>query len=182
MDVHNAFLHGDLEEEVFMKLPPGLHKGQPEEACKLHKSLYGLRQASRCRFLKLSLELKRYGFVQSYSDYSLFTLQQNGVQLNAFLYVDNLIESGNDHEAITQFRTYLSNCFHMKDLGILKYFLGIKVARAEDGIFLCQRKYALDIIPKVRLLGAKPAKILIKQYHHLGLAQGRLFEDTEQYQ
>ncbi|GJW84560.1 retrovirus-related pol polyprotein from transposon TNT 1-94 [Tanacetum coccineum] len=76
MDVHNAFLHGDLEEEVFMKLPPGLHKGQPGEASKLH--------------------------------YSLFTLQQNGVQLNVLVYVDDLIVSGNDHEDITQFKTYLS--------------------------------------------------------------------------
>nr|GEV20470.1 retrovirus-related Pol polyprotein from transposon TNT 1-94 [Tanacetum cinerariifolium] len=100
MDVHNVFLHGDLEEEVFMKLPPGLHKGQPREACKLCKSLYGLRQAPRCWFSKLSSALKKYGFVQSYSNYSLFTLQQNGVQLNVLVYVDDLIVSGNDHEAI----------------------------------------------------------------------------------
>ncbi|GKA69167.1 retrovirus-related pol polyprotein from transposon TNT 1-94 [Tanacetum coccineum] len=181
MDVHNAFLHGDLEEEVFMKLPPGLHKGQPGEACKLRKSLYGLRQAPRCWFSKLSSALKKYGFVQSYSDYSLFTLQQNGVQLNVLMYVDDLIVSRNDHEAITQFKTYLSNCFHMKDLGNLKYFLGIEVARAKEGIFLCQRKYALDIISEVGLLGAKPAKIPMEQNHHLGLAQGRLSEDPGQY-
>nr|GEW67718.1 retrovirus-related Pol polyprotein from transposon TNT 1-94 [Tanacetum cinerariifolium] len=130
MDVHNAFLHGDLEE-VFMKLPPGLHKGQPGEACKLRKSLYGLRKAPRCWFLKLSSALKKYDFVQSYSDYSLFIQQQNMVQLNVLMYVDNLIVSENDHEAITQFDTYLSNCFHMKDLGNLKYFLGIEVAHAK---------------------------------------------------
>ncbi|GKD84791.1 retrovirus-related pol polyprotein from transposon RE2 [Tanacetum coccineum] len=151
MDVDNAFLHGDLEEEVFMKLPLGLHKGQPGEACKLRKSLYGLRQAPRCWFSKLSSALKTYGFVQSYSDYSLFTLQQNGVQLNVL------------------------------DLGNLKYFLGIEVARAKEGIFLCQRKYALDKISEVGLLGAKPAKISMEQNHHLGLAQRRLFEDPGQY-
>ncbi|GJT38133.1 retrovirus-related pol polyprotein from transposon RE2 [Tanacetum coccineum] len=118
MDVHNAFLHGDLKEEVFRKLPPVLHKGKPGEACKLRK-----------------------------------------VQLNVLVYVDNLIVSGNDHEPITQFKTNLSNCFHMKDLENLKYFLAIEVACANEGIFLCQRKYALDIISEVGLLGAKPAKI-----------------------
>ncbi|GJT37175.1 retrovirus-related pol polyprotein from transposon TNT 1-94 [Tanacetum coccineum] len=181
MDVHNTFLHVDLKEEVFMKLPPGLHKGQPREACKLRKSLYGLRHASHCWFSKLSSTLKKYRFGQSYSDYSLFNLQQNGVQLNVLMYVDDLIVSGNDHEAITQFKTYLSNCFHMKDLGNLKYFLSIEVASAREGMFLCQRKYALDIISEVGLLGAKPAKISMEQNHHLELAQGRLFEDPEQY-
>ncbi|GJY56930.1 retrovirus-related pol polyprotein from transposon RE2 [Tanacetum coccineum] len=106
MDVHNAFLHGDLEEEVFKKLPLGLNKGKHGEACKLRKS-----------------------FAPSYSDYSLFTLRQNEVQLNVLVYVDDLIISGNDSKAITQFKTYLSDCFHMKDLGNLKYFLGVEVAR-----------------------------------------------------
>ncbi|GJU63390.1 retrovirus-related pol polyprotein from transposon TNT 1-94 [Tanacetum coccineum] len=165
-----------------MKLPPGLHKGQPGEACKLCKSLYELRQAPRCWFSKLSSALKIFGFVQSHSDYSLSTLQQNGVHVNVLVYVDYLIVSGNDHEAITQFQTYLSNCFHMKDLGNLKYLLGIEVARAKEEIFLCQRKYALDIISEVGLLGAKPTKIPMEQNHHLGLAQGRLFEDMKQYQ
>ncbi|GJU79328.1 putative ribonuclease H-like domain-containing protein [Tanacetum coccineum] len=68
-----------------------------------------------------------------------------------------------------------------QDLGNLNYFLGIEVTRAKEGIFLCQRKYALDIISEVGLLGAKPAKIPMEQNHHLGLAQRRLFEDPEQY-
>ena len=67
--------------------------------------------------------------------------------MHVLVYVDDLIISGNDSVAIQQFQTYLSCCFfHRKDLGKLKYFLGVKVAQGPEGIFLCQRKYALDII------------------------------------
>ncbi|GJW52679.1 retrovirus-related pol polyprotein from transposon RE2 [Tanacetum coccineum] len=181
MDVHNAFLHGDLEEEVFMKIPPDLNKCKPKEACKLQKSLHGVRQSPRCWFSKLSSALKNYGLVQSYSDYSIFTLKQTDIKLNVLVYVDDLIIFGNDSKVITQFKTYLSDCFQMKDLGNLKYFPCVKVACAQDGIFLCQQKYALDIICEAGLLGAKPSKIPMEQNHHLGLAKGCLFEDPEQY-
>lgn len=99
MDVHNAFLHGDLQEEVFMKLPPVFQVTTPGKVCRLRKSLYGLKQAPRCWFAKLSSALKEYGFQQSYSDYSLFTLQKGSVQLNVLVYVDDLIISGShpDH-------------------------------------------------------------------------------------
>ena len=73
MDIHNAFLHGDLDEEVYMKLPPGFSPHSQGLVCRLKKSLYGLRQAPRCWFAKLAHALKRYGFHQSYSDY-LFLL------------------------------------------------------------------------------------------------------------
>lgn len=68
------------------------------------------------------------------------------MQLNVLIYVDDLIISGNDSSAIVRFKKYLGECFHMKDLGTLKYFLGIEVSRSSEGIFLCQRKYTLDII------------------------------------
>lgn len=181
MDVHNAFLHGDLNEEVYMRMPPGFHSQQRGMVCRLRKSLYGLRQAPRCWFAKLAAVLKNYGFSQSYSDYSLFTLRQHERQIHVLVYVDDIIVTGNDHAAIQNFKTYLSDCFHMKDLGVLKYFLGIEVARGPDGIFLCQRKYALDIITETGLLGAKPVSFPLEQNHNLALTDGPFLDDPERY-
>ena len=145
MDVNNAFLHGDLEEIVYMRPPPGFRTNPPGLVCRLRKSIYGLRQASRCWFAKLSTALKDNGFVQSYSDYCLFTLHSGTTSLHLLVYVDDLVIAGNNSVAIQALKTYLNSCFRMKDLGLLKYFLGIEVARSPTGISLCQRKYALDI-------------------------------------
>ncbi|XP_074298861.1 uncharacterized protein LOC141629822 [Silene latifolia] len=136
MDVHNAFLHGDLNEEVYMKLPPGFSRGHDGKVCRLKKSLYGLRQAPRCWFAKLAGALRHYVFRQSYSDYSLFTYSLQDVRLHVLIYVDDLVIAGNDSMAISVFKDYLNKCFKMKDLGPLNYFLGIEVARHSDGIFL----------------------------------------------
>lgn len=90
MDVHNAFLHGDLEEEVYMKLPVGFRHSDPKKVCRLHKFLYGLKKAPRCWFAKLSSALTKFGFVQSYSVYSLFTLSRARVELRVLMYVGDL--------------------------------------------------------------------------------------------
>ena len=163
MDVHNAFLHGDLDEVVYMKIPPGFHSPNSSLVCRLRKSLYGLKQAPRCWFAKLVTALKEYGFLQSYSDYSLFTFTKASVQINVLVYVDDLIISGNDSAALRVFKAYLSDCFKMKDLGPLKYFLGIEVARSSAGLFLCQRKYTLAVISEAGLMGAKPSGSPIEQ-------------------
>ncbi|KAL1192817.1 Retrovirus-related Pol polyprotein from transposon TNT 1-94 [Cardamine amara subsp. amara] len=168
MDVHNAFLHGDLDEEVYMKLPPGFRTENKNKVCRLRKSLYGLKQAPRCWFEKLGSALREFGFEQNVSDYSLFTYEKGGDRLHVLVYVDDLIVSGNSLEVVTTFKNYLSECFHMKDLGVLRYFLGIEVARGPDGIYLCQRKYALDIIAETGLLGVKPVTFPLEQNHKLG--------------
>ena len=145
MDVNNAFLHGDLDEEVYMTMPPGFRTSNPNKVCRLRKSLYGLKQAPRQWFAKLSSTLSKYGFTRSYADYSLFTCKRE--QFTALLvYVDDIVLIGNDFELCASFKAYLDKCFHIKDLGHLKYFLRIEVARNFQGLFLCQRKYAIEII------------------------------------
>lgn len=74
------------------------------------------------------------------------TFTKGSIQLNVLVYVDDLIISDNDSAAISLFKAYLVDCFKMKDLGPLKYYLGIEVARSTSGLFLFQRKYTLDII------------------------------------
>ncbi|GKD42806.1 retrovirus-related pol polyprotein from transposon TNT 1-94 [Tanacetum coccineum] len=180
MDVHNAFLHGDLDEEVYMKLPPGFY-GSRGKVCRLKKSLYGLRQAPHNWFCKLATALKTFGFTQLYADYSLFSFKRSGIELHVLVYVDDLIVAGNNSDVITKFRAYMSTCFHMKDLGALKYFLGIEIARHPEGLFLSQRKYALDILSESDLLGAKPCDFSIEPNHQLPLASGPNFNQPDHY-
>lgn len=160
MDVNIAFFHGDLKEEVYMKLPPGFRPSRPNKVCRLGKSLYGLKQAPRCWFKKLSDALLKFGFVQAYDDYFLFSYNKKGMVIHVLVYVDDLIITGNDSHMIKKFKEYLGKCFSMKDLGKLKYFLGIEVSRGPEGIFLSQRKYTLDIVTDSGIL-------VLAQHQHL---------------
>ena len=101
--------------------------------------------------------------------------------MSILVYVDDLVIGGNNSAAIQQFKEYLCQCFHMKDLGILKYFLGLEVARNKAGIFLCQRKYALDIIADAGLLGARPTGIPMEQHHRLAMADSMPLVEPEKY-
>ncbi|XP_074282698.1 uncharacterized protein LOC141607237 [Silene latifolia] len=181
MDVHNAFLHGDLDEVVYMKLPYGFRHSNPNLVCRLKKSLYGLKQAHRCWFAKLSEALQKYGFHQSSADHSLFTFIRDGKQVQVLIYVDDLVISSNDLLALQNFKDYLGTCFHMKDLGQLRYFLGIEVTRGPDGFVLCQRKYAMEIIEETGLLGCKPAAFPIEQNHRLALTTSPPLANPEKY-
>lgn len=89
IDVYNVFLHGDLKEEVYMKLSQGVQHKDSTKVCRLYKSLYGLRQAPRCLFEKLTSALTKFGFKQSYVDYLLFTLSRGGLELRVLIYVDD---------------------------------------------------------------------------------------------
>lgn len=175
--------HGDLDEEVYIQFSPGFRSKDQDKnkVCQLQKSLYSLKQAPRCWFEKLTTASKEYGFEQNYSDYTLFTLHKPDYQLQVLIYVDDLSISGSSIEIINGFKEYLSSCFHMKDLGVLKYFLGIVVARSPAGIYLCQRKYTLDIISKIGLMGVKPVSFPLEQNHKLALAKGEPLPDPSRY-
>ena len=181
MDIHNAFLHGDLHEDIYMKLPPGFCPTKPNVVCKLKKSLYGLRQAPRQWFSKLASALRDYGFQQCPFDYSLFTFARKGVFLALLIYVDDLVLTGNDSHCCIDFKNYLHRCFKLKDLGPLKYFLSIEVARAPAGLFLCQRKYTLDILTETGMLGSKPSPLPIEQQHKLSSDSSDPISNPGQY-
>lgn len=97
------------------------------------------------------------------------------------MYVDDIIVTGNDHSAIQQLKGFLAENFFIKDLGRLKYFLGIEVARSQQGIFLCQRKYTLDILKDSGLLGAKPSAFPMEQHLHLTSTDGESLPDPSTY-
>ncbi|RVW48002.1 Retrovirus-related Pol polyprotein from transposon TNT 1-94 [Vitis vinifera] len=163
LDVNNAFLNGDLYEDVYMQLPPGFGRKGEHRVCKLHKSLYGLKQASRQWFLKLSSALKAAGFKQSWSDYSLFVRNTQGRFTTLLVYVDDVILAGNSLQDIIETKQFLASHFKLKDMGQLRYFLGIEVARSKQGIVLCQRKYALEVLEDAGFLGAKPSRFPVEQ-------------------
>lgn len=130
LDVNNAFLHGDLQEDVYMVMPQGVTCSKPDQVCKLHKSLYGLRQASRKWYEKLTSLLLKHGYRQSNSDHSLFVLSKNGDFTALLVYVDYVILAGNSLEEFARIKSILDISFKIKDLGKLKYFLGLEVAHS----------------------------------------------------
>jgi Reverse transcriptase (RNA-dependent DNA polymerase)/Integrase core domain/gag-polypeptide of LTR copia-type len=160
MDVKNAFLQGELEEEVYMELPPGLQVDNEEKiVCRLKKAIYGLKQSPRTWYGRLSNTLFKGGFKRSGADSSMFTqVTQRGLVV-ILIYVDDLVITGSDLEGINDLKKHLKQEFDIKDLGILKYFLGIEVARSHKGLFLSQRKYVLDLLQETEKLGIKPANI-----------------------
>jgi len=98
------------------------------------------------------------------------------------VYVDDLILTGNDHDLCASFKDYLHSCFLINNLGPLKYFLGIEVAPNGKGLFLCHRKYALEIVEECDLLITKPVEFSIETIFRLALATGPFLSDLAQYQ
>ncbi|MCH82510.1 reverse transcriptase [Trifolium medium] len=156
LDVNNAFLHGELQEDVYMIVPPGVTPRKPNQVCKLIKSLYGLKQASRRWYERLTSFLLQHNYKQASSDHSLFIKSTPTSFTLLLVYVDDVIISGNSMAEIQTMKTALHTTFKIKDLGQLKYFLGIEVTHSKLGITLCQRKYFLDLLEDAGLLDSKP--------------------------
>ncbi|XP_021726146.1 uncharacterized protein LOC110693297 [Chenopodium quinoa] len=144
LDVNDAFLHGELNEEIYMTLPEEMN-GLPSKICKLKKSLYGLKQASRQWFARLVVELRKLGFSQSHSDASLFIKRVVGKVIIAAIYMDDIILTGDGVDTISDLKFHLDKIFSIKDLGKLSFFLGIEVSYMPDVTPLPQhQKLATD--------------------------------------
>ncbi|KAF5822598.1 putative RNA-directed DNA polymerase [Helianthus annuus] len=165
LDVNNAFLYGSISEDVYMTLPEGYYSKNESKVCKLVKSLYGLKQAPRKWNEKLTDVLLGIGFVQSSCDHSLYVLSKPSVFVVLLVYVDDIIVTGNNDLEINKVKTLLSNNFQIKDLGILKYFLGLEVVYDKSGLCLNQRKYCLELLAEFGYLGCKPVNTPIELSH-----------------
>ena len=167
-----------------MTLLPGFKsKGRTSTnlVCRLTKSLYGLKQASRQWFSKFSSTLIADGFTQSKCDYSLFIKSQGSIFIGVLVYVDDILITSNDAASVKALTEFLDQNFKLKDLGPAKYFLGLELARFKKGISLCQRKYALDILEDSGFLASKLVKFPMEQHIKLSKDQGTLLTDPSVY-
>ncbi|KAH9689109.1 retrovirus-related pol polyprotein from transposon RE1 [Citrus sinensis] len=156
VDVNNAFLNGELSEEVFMQQPEGfVDKSKSNYVCRLHKALYGLKQAPRAWFEKLRGCLLQWGFRNSKSDSSLFLRKTKVSLIMVLIYVDDILVTGPNSEELDSFIQQFNTVFALKDLGRLSYFLGIEVLYGQDCIYLSQKKYIGDLLAKVDMLECK---------------------------
>ncbi|XP_019092402.1 PREDICTED: uncharacterized protein LOC109129182 [Camelina sativa] len=185
MDVTNAFLHSDLEEEIYMSLPQGYTPASgvlpPNPVCKLHKSLYGLKQASRQWYKCLSQALLDEGYEQSPADNTLFVKETDVSYTAILVYVDDILIASNSDEAVHAIKDALARKFKTKDLGPARFFLGLEIARNADGISVCQRKYCLDLLADTGLLGCKPKSTPIDYKKPLTKDTGLLLPDAKPY-
>jgi Reverse transcriptase (RNA-dependent DNA polymerase) len=158
LDVKTAFLNGDLDEVIYMKQPPGYEQGGPSTVCRLHKSLYGLRQAPRAWHAKLKSKLEELGFVASLADASLFVkTQDDNNDVYLMVYVDDILITSKNVTTVQAVKKELGDIFNVRDLGEAKFFLGMEIVRdQEQGIVkLSQERAIVNLLRKFNMQDAK---------------------------
>ena len=163
LDVKSAFLHGELVEQVFVDQPPGyVKKGSKHMVYKLKRALYGLKQAPRSWYNRIDTYFSKAGFHKSPYEHTLYIKTgEKGNLLIVCLYVDDLIFTGNDEGMFRTFKQSIMKEFEMTDLGKMKYFLGIEVTQSAGGIFICQKKYAREVLERFRMDDCNPVQVPI---------------------
>ena len=124
LDIKNVFLHGNLQDEVYMEQPLGfVGQGEIRKVCRLRKSLYGLKQSPRAWFSKFSHAVEKFGLQKSKSDHSVFYWNSSSGIILLVVYVDDIVITGSDSTGISSLKSFLHGQFHTKDLERLRYFL-----------------------------------------------------------
>jgi hypothetical protein len=179
MDVKNAFLHGDLHEEVYMQPPPSVD-APSGYVCRLQRALYGLKQAPHAWFEHFDSVIQAAGFTPSVHDPALFIhLSPRGRTL--LLYVDDMLIMGDDVEHISVLKKQLGEQFQMSDLGPLSYFLGMEVQHSPKGYFLSQSKYIKDLIGRSGISDSRTVATPMDLHLQLRPTDGTPLEDPSPY-
>ncbi|XP_017190466.1 uncharacterized mitochondrial protein AtMg00810-like [Malus domestica] len=165
-----------------MSQPPGfVNSYQPSHVCKLHKSLYSLKQAPRAWNERFTNFLPSLGFLTIYLDFFLFVKHVGHFVVILLLYVDDIIITGSATVAITDVIQALAQEFDIKYLGPLHYFLGIQIAHHSTGLFLSQSKYVSDLLHKTDIGLSKPCNTPCLPYTRLLKDDGKPFHDPALY-
>jgi hypothetical protein len=156
MDVKSAFLNGVLEEEVYVRQPPGFESEKyPHQVNKLRKALYGLKKAPRAWYGRLRGFLFERGFDMGKVDQTLFLLKKGRDILIVQVYVDDIVFGGSSNSLVAMFAKDMSREFEMSMMGELQFFLGLKIKQSKKGTIVHQAKYTKDIVQKIKMEDSK---------------------------
>jgi hypothetical protein len=162
LDVKNVFLHGVLEEGVYMRQPSGYERmSSPHFVCKLDKAVYRLTQAPWAWYSRLSTKLLQLNFKSSKADSSLFYYHKGNVTMFVLVYVDDIIVASSSSAATGALLKDLEKDFALKDLGDLHYFLRINIKKSCNGFILSQEKYVDDILKRIGMAKCTPVDTLL---------------------
>ncbi|GJR41120.1 putative ribonuclease H-like domain-containing protein [Tanacetum coccineum] len=169
MDVKSAFLYGNITEEVYVKQPPGFEDpAHPNKVYRVVKALYGLHQAPRAWYERLSTFLLKHGYRRGAIDKTLFIKKDRRDIMLVQVYVDDIIFGSTKSSMVKDFEELMQKEFKMSSMGELTFFLGLQVKQTTAGIFLSQDKYVKDILNKFDFRTIKPASTPIEAHKSLG--------------
>ena len=158
LDVLTAFLNGILLEDVYMLQPLGfIRRGSEHLVCKLHKSLYGLKQSPRAWYARLHNALLAWRLVQSSSDPNLYFAHIGTHTIALLVYVDDILITGSDLQLINKLKTHLQHHFKTSDLGSLQKYMGVQFDRDSTGLQMHQTEYALSILQLFNMEHCNPS-------------------------
>ncbi|GKA88247.1 retrovirus-related pol polyprotein from transposon TNT 1-94, partial [Tanacetum coccineum] len=160
LDVKTAFLHGNLDEEIYMLQPEGFEqKGKENLVCRLNKSLYGLKQAPRCWYKRFDSFIRSLGYNRLHADpCAYFKRFGNNDFVILLLYVDDMLVAGPNKDRISKLKAQLAREFEMKDLGPANKILGMQIHRdrVSRKIWLSQKSYVKKILQRFNMQDCKP--------------------------
>ncbi|KAK2414734.1 secreted RxLR effector protein [Trifolium repens] len=179
MDVKTAFLHGELEETIYMQQPEGFVEDK-SKVCLLKKSLYGLKQSPRQWYRRFDEFLLKGGFVRSNYDSCVYMMKRNEkVILYLLLYVDDILMASSDKHEIQKLKEMLNGEFEMKDLGSAKRILGMDILRdrSKGELFLSQHDYLKKVVERFRMSDSKVVNTPLGHHSKLSIKQCPQSED-----
>ena len=160
LDVKNAFLQGDLDEEIYMRQPQHFCvSGSESFVCRLHRPIYGLKQSPRCWNQKLSANLESYGFDVHFQrpDVCLYVKRDGDRVVALLVYVDDIFVGDNCEQMGSSVVTHLMTSFKMRDLGFPSFFLGMHIIKTTQGLVLQQHQYAQQILSFANMSSCVPS-------------------------